>query len=75
VHDLDPVAFLEHALGMGAARYQLLVNLDGDALPAELELGDQASHRGARGKLTALAVDLDPHRLLAGVVKERRILH
>src|SRR4051812_42168715 len=57
--DLELVAVINRARGEFAARHDLAVTLDCDALAGETELIDQRLHVNCGGKAAKLAVDGD----------------
>src|SRR5690606_19158447 len=69
VHDLDPVAGGEHALGVLAARDDLAVDLDGDAALGQVLVLEQGGQGGLVGQRQGLPVEDDVH---ARIVAARR---
>src|SRR5687768_9331669 len=61
-HDLDPVTLDQELVGEAAARHDLSVALDSEALAGELERLEDLRHGGGRGELAQGAVNEDADR-------------
>src|SRR5688500_8123852 len=70
-HDLDAVALDQELVGEAAARHDLAVALDREALAGELERFEDLRHGGRRGELARCAVHEDADRCGHGKSIER----